>query len=65
MNIKIYKYYLVLVVFSFFILFIIYIKGYLNVYDISKETIAKTLPVRVNIDKELLKNLLPANESNL
>ena len=33
--------------------------------QVSKETIAKLTPIRVRIDVELLKNFVPANESNL
>lgn len=60
-----YIYYLILILFSFFILLSVYVGGHTMTSQVSKETIAKLTPIRVRIDVELLKNFVPANESNL
>ena len=65
MNIKNYLAYIILLLFTFLMLIIVYITNFLEVREISKETIAKVMPIYVTIDEELLKSLLPANESNL
>lgn len=65
MNIKNYLAYIILLLFTFLMLVIVYLTNFLEVREISKETIAKVMPIYVTIDEELLKSLLPANESNL
>jgi len=65
MNIKNYLAYIILLLFTFLMLITVYITNFLEVREISKETIAKVMPIYVTIDEELLKSLLPANESNL